>query len=219
MQGTSEDQLAGLQNRETVTRYFSTVDVQATPGTSWTYCPDAYVIAADVLEKVSGRTYETYVQEYIFQALQMNRTWVNPMFPHTEDNVAAYYMDTIGDPIRVPTPKNQIGAPIGMIYSSANDLSAYLMAQMNPNQSVVTAKGLQQMHTSLIDEEPGYGLGWKIKTYQGITVVEHAGSYPGVSGLVAMVPEQQFGIIILANRDQVRLENISHKIMRMHFGK
>ena len=75
------------------------------------------------------------------------------------------------------------------------------------------------MHTPIAKRGNGlsYGLGWKIKQYNGLQVVEHAGGYPGVSCFVSMVPERNFGLTLLCNMDTIKLEKLSDRIINRLF--
>ncbi|SHG51492.1 serine hydrolase domain-containing protein [Ornithinibacillus halophilus] len=215
-----EDILRTIKSREDVTRFFSQIELESTPGKNWKYCTDAYVIATDVLEKVSGLTFENYVNKHIFNVLGMNRTFVNPTFSTDEKNVSSYYMNTINTPIEVAQPENIIGAPMGFIYSTANDLSNYVIDIMDENGQILSKQQYHKLFEPLAKREEGlsYGLGWKLKEFQGLKIVEHAGGYPGVSCFISMVPEHKLGIILLSNMDQITLMNVSNKLIRMMCG-
>jgi hypothetical protein len=44
-----------------------------------------------------------------------------------------------------------------------------------------------------------YGLGWFLSDYQGRLVVQHGGNIDGMSALVAMLPEEKLGLVVLTN--------------------
>jgi hypothetical protein len=46
-----------------------------------------------------------------------------------------------------------------------------------------------------------YGMGWFIYRYKGLRVVEHGGNIDGFSALVYMVPEKEFGLVVLTNQN------------------
>src|SRR5699024_5278274 len=172
-----EETAADMKTREDLTRYFANVELDYVPGEGWTYCRDAYVIAADVLEKVSGLTWEAYVEKHILNPLGMNRTFINPVFDIDENSVAKYYMKAIDQPVSVPVPHNDRGAPVGFIYSTANDMAVYMMKQMRSRRNILSASGWETMHAPVGKRKDGlgYGLGWNIKQRNGRKVVGHAG--------------------------------------------
>lgn len=212
--------VAGLSSREEVTRYFSNVSTVYDVGASWAYCTDAYVIAADVLEKVSGLTWEEYVQQHILTPLGLNDTYVEPtLLDGDQQRYAAYQANFGGQLVNLPVPVNKIGAPVGFIYSTAPDLAKYLTAHMSPENPILSSTGLAQMKQRMAKREQGlsYGLGWKIKDYRGMEVVEHAGGYPGVSSIATMIPQEQFGLVLLSNADSTPVQQMADSILNSIF--
>lgn len=215
-----EEVLLTLQTREEVTKYFSTVDSLYEAGEGWTYCTDAYVIAADVLEKVSGISWEAYVQKHILSPLGLKNTYVDPSFIRGEQNVATYQANFGGHLVDLPVPENRVGAPVGFIYSTANDLASYLIAHMSAEDHFISKSGLDLMKQRMAKREKGlsYGLGWKIKQYHHLNVVEHAGGYPGVSCIATMIPKDQLGLVLLSNSDATPVQNIADSIIDVLYG-
>src|SRR5262249_9101155 len=58
-----------------------------------------------------------------------------------------------------------------------------------------------------------YGLGWFLHDFRGHKVVQHGGNIDGMSALVAMIPEEKLGAVILTNLDGTELtEALAYKI-------
>ncbi|UCZ54918.1 beta-lactamase family protein [Bacillus shivajii] len=208
-----EETLTNLKSREDITKYFSNSDLTYEPGQGWLYCTDSYVILADILEKISGLTWEEYVTENIIKPLNMDNTYINPSTSlQTMNN---YYLYRQSDYIKLPTPNNSLGAPVGFIYSTANDMAKYLIAIMGTEQKVISQSSRSKMFSRIAQREPGlsYGLGWKVKKVRESKVIEHAGGYPGVSSFASMIPAKQFGLVILCNTSDVPLQILSDKII------
>ncbi|WP_197431600.1 serine hydrolase domain-containing protein [Lentibacillus sp. JNUCC-1] len=216
-----EQFLTRFGSREDITRYFAEIDLSYIPGESWAYCTDAYVIAADILEKVSGLSWEAYVATHILNPLDLSRTMVTPSFVAEEENIASYYLKTIDAPIETPLPKNAVGAPMGFMYSTIRDLLIYLQAHMKSDERIMSETSFAEMQTPFAKRKEGlsYGLGWKIMSKDGVKIVSHAGGYPGVSSFAAMIPDYQLGIVLLANTDSLRLETVADKVMNMWLRK
>lgn len=107
-------------------------------------------------------------------------------------------------------------APAGSISSSINDMSHWLMAQLNngsyEGKPVIPARAIAQTrlphsilgngghpfnraHFSL------YGLGWMLEEYSGRKIVSHTGGVNGFVTSVTLVPEEKLGIIVFTNTD------------------
>lgn len=207
--------LSTLCSREAVTKWFANVDLMYSPGESWCYCTDAYVIAAHILEIVSNCTWEEYLQQHILDPLQLTSTYVNPT--HLQNNYAHYYMSIDGEKLKIPQPKNIVGAPSGFIYSTIADLMSYMKEHMGTTENKMMSPALiQQMQKPLAirdEKHLSYGLGWKIRKKGEMTIIEHAGGYPGVSAHLSMIPKEQTGIVFLSNTDHVPLQHLIDRII------
>jgi len=208
-----------LTSREKVTRYFSNLNLKTDPGEQFQYCSDAYMIAADVLEKVSGMTWEEYVTSHIFKPLSLTNTTINLPANLDGKTAAKYYMKGIGTPIQTPTPYNEVGTPVSSIFSTASDLSRYLIAQMTPGE-LLSAESLEKMQSAQVNigEKSGYGYGWQVSEHHGLKAMEQSGSCPGISSALAFIPEKQFGIVFLCNTDMIQLEKLGRRIIRRWFS-
>lgn len=217
---TNIDQIRkALATREDIAKYFADLKLKSKPGDQFYYYSDAYMIAAAVLEEVSGMSWEDYVSTYILMPLGLTETFINLPQELDKKRVAKYYMNGIGEPIETPTPHNVVGAPVGSIYTTAEDLSKYLMAHMAPGQ-FLSQTSLEKMQAEQvkIDEETGYGLGWKLRDFQGMKIVEQTGSYPGISSAVSFIPEEKFGLVLLCNTDMIRLDKLAQRIIKRVFS-
>jgi len=208
-----------LSDREAVSQYFAEYNLNATPGNEFYYYSDAYMIAANVLEKVSGLSWEAYVSKNIFEPLGLKDTYINQPDDIDEKRIAKYYMKGIGDPIQTPTPYNSVGAPVGSIYSTTADLSTFLKAQMTPDVflSEAALKKMQACHIK-INKTAGYGLGWKITELEGLNIISQTGSYPGISSSIAFIPDKNFGLVFLCNTDTIQLDKLAYRIIRRWFS-
>ena len=64
-----------------------------------------------------------------------------------------------------------------------------------------------------------YGLGWFLSDYRGRKLVEHGGAIDGMRALVAMIPEEQLGVVILTNLSGSILSvPLSYRIFDAYLG-
>lgn len=207
-----------LTTRAEVAQYLLTLKRSSSPGEVFHHFNDGYLIAADVLEKVSGKSWEEYVTTHIIEPLGLSSTTVNAPVDTAKEKIATYYMKGIGDSIETPTPYNLTGAPAGSMFTTAADLSTYLIAQMSPGL-LLSESSLKHMQSPevKIDEQVAQGLGWKIRDIEGLKVVEQTGSYPGISSAVTLLPDKKFGLVLLCNTDTIQLNKLALKIIKRFF--
>ncbi|MGR3763024.1 serine hydrolase domain-containing protein [Rossellomorea sp. NS-SX7] len=216
----TEEEINSIRFREDITKWFQKVELEYPAGKGWNYCTDAYVILADLFEKVTGTEWEANLQEKILTPLNMDRTTSDPMIVEEDPNSAKYYMGE--DKIETPFPKNTISAPIGYLYSTANDLAKYIAFHLDEKPDILSSdlKEDMQRPVHLVSEEwrfgsdvRSYGLAWFTDMYKGLGIVEHGGGQMAVRSLMTMVPELNLGVVVLLNYDGTTHHDICDKVI------
>jgi CubicO group peptidase (beta-lactamase class C family) len=201
--------------------------------THWGYTNSAFLTAGEIIPKVTGQTWESFVKNTIFAPLGMTNTVaLSKDFPTAINKTAAH---TIVDSRLTAIPYCQIDAlaPAGAIGSSVNDMSKWVLALLNNgmvgNRQVISAAAVQETrepqdivgsvsHLSGYTDYELYGLGWFVQDYNNHRVVMHDGGVNGFVSSVTLVPEEKLGIIILTNTDQNRLyDALRWEIMDAYF--
>ena len=216
----TEDEIKTIQTREDITKWFKKVELEYPVGMGWNYCTDAYVILADLFEKVTGQNWDKYLAEEILSPLNMKRTTSDSRMVEQDENSARYYLGE--DKIETPFPKNTVSAPIGYLYSTANDLGKYIQFHLNKESKILSLDLKEEMRTpvQLVSEEwqfesvvRSYGLVWFTDVYRGFQIIEHGGGQLAVRSLVSMIPELNLGVVVLLNFDGTIHHDICKKIM------
>ncbi|MGE6753704.1 serine hydrolase domain-containing protein [Rossellomorea sp. NPDC071047] len=217
----TEEEITSINTREDITKWFKKVELEYPPGEGWNYCTDAYVILADLFEKVTGSKWEASLTGDILTPLGMERTTSDSHVVEKNQNSARYYVGE--DKMETPFPINPISAPIGYLYSTANDLANYLTIHLNKDSDVLRSDLIEEMQKPLhlVSEEwraPGcdvrsYGLAWFTDTYRGYKIVEHGGGQMGVRSLMTIAPELNLGVVVLLNFDGTIHHDICDRVM------
>ena len=216
----TEEEIRSVKTREDITKWFQKVELEYPVGKGWNYCTDAYVILADLFEKVTGVKWETQLGDEILSPLNMNRTTTDSNNVEEDQNSAKYYMGK--DKVETPFPKNELSAPIGYLYSTANDLGKYLAFHLTKDSNILRSGLIEEMQNPIhpVNEEwqfgsevRSYGLAWFTDRYRGLRVVEHGGGQMAVRSLMSMVPELNLGVVVLLNFDGTVHHDICDKII------
>ena len=216
----TEEEIRCVQTREDITKWFKKVELEYPVGMGWNYCTDAFVILADLFEKVTGYNWESCLRDKILHPLKMNRTTNDPGIVEKDKNSARYYLGK--DKIETPFPKNTISAPIGYLYSTANDLAKYILFHLNNEANTLHTNLIKEMQKPIHLVGEGwrfesdirsYGLAWFIDKYRGYKIVEHGGGQLAVRSLMTMVPELNLGVVVLLNFDGTIHHDICKKII------
>ncbi|WP_180955213.1 serine hydrolase domain-containing protein [Peribacillus deserti] len=220
--GLTEHELKNIKKREDVTKWFKKVELETEPGKQWEYCTDGYVLLADVFEKITGQTWERHLTEHILTEIGMDRTTADADYTQNDADSSRYFMG----PQRkeTPFPINPIAAPIGFLYSTANNLGKYLAFHLSGKPSVLSMSSVEEMQMPISrvssDWYPAgwkYGLGWFTGTYKNETIIEHGGGQMAVRALISLVPRRKLGIVVLMNTDSSLHRKINRKIMDILF--
>jgi len=193
------------------------------------YCNSAFLTAGQILEKVTGQSWENYVQENILTPLGMTNTYMNTAGIAKRSNVAKPHNNLYGNLTTIPFDDVDNLGPATSMVSNVKDLSKWLMLQLDSgkfegkqiipwqviqrtrdaNTIVGSRKSLAfPMHLRM------YGLGVFMTDYAGRQVYWHTGGAFGHVTNVCFVPEEKLGITILTNNDnQSFFEAVRYQIL------
>ena len=182
----------------------------------WGYTNAAFAVAGEVIQKASGRTWGEYITERILRPLGMDQSLALSAGIEKSPNRASAHTVTGGQCYRIPYGRIDNMAPAGSISASVNDLSKWVMAQLDKGmldgKEIIPASAIRstrQPHSIL--GEGGtlfnrghfelYGLGWFLQEYEARQIVSHTGGVNGFVTSVTLVPEEKLGIVVLTNTD------------------
>lgn len=168
------------------------------PGTKYAYRNTGYCFAGYIIERVTGKSYWTYLEETIFKPLKMNSSQPRDPWRIIKNRVAGY--DIVEGKIQNrATHLTDINAA-GAIASTVLDLIKWNEA-VDKNK-IISAQSQQLMWTpnKLKDgKATRYGLGWIITEYRGAKLLTHGGSTSGFSAVIQKYVDSGVTIIVLTN--------------------
>jgi len=173
-------------------------------GTEWKYSSVGYALLGEVIAAVSGEPWARYVERHILGPLGMAKTEAAPL-PDEPRLAPGYVRPTPGEPY-APAPRVDHGAvsPAASIASTIEDMGRYLAFHMGGGGSVLSGKGLREMHRPqwlLDDWQTAWGLGVRVRRVDGRVRVGHPGNTPGFAALIEFIPELKLGVAVLTNAD------------------
>jgi len=187
--------------------------------TKYDYDNLLYIVAGEIVARTSGMSWADFVQSRIFAPLGMNNSVTSNSRLQKNANLALPH-DSEGEEIKqLATYDNELVGAAGGIYASVDDLSKWMMMQLNSGKygedlssELFSERQQNEMwkpHTSLgFTTKPNprtqthfaaYGLGWVIMDKQGKVVISHTGGLPGMLSKTILVPELNLGIVVLTN--------------------
>ncbi|MFW6078975.1 MAG: serine hydrolase, partial [Gemmatimonadota bacterium] len=176
-----------------------------------------YLAAGRIVARVSGMSWDEYIERRIFDPLGMDASSTSVDALAGLSNVARPHAE-IDDEVR-PIEYRDIDniAPAGSINSNAIDMAKWVRVQLADgrfeDETLLSGAVMAEMrkpHTIIEDDPymerfmPGahfrlYGLGWFLADYRDRMVVMHGGNIDGMSALVATIPEEDLGVVVLTN--------------------
>jgi CubicO group peptidase (beta-lactamase class C family) len=185
--------------------------------TKYDYDNLLYIVAGEIVQRISGMSWSEFVEHRIMKPLQMKASAGSFKRIQNTNNIALPHSSEYGDLEIVDAYTNPLMDAAGGIYSSVNDLSKWLMMHLNKgkygeDQELFSVKNQNYMwkaHTMLNFSARGggkyknhykaYGLGWVIEDYNGYTIISHTGGLPGMLSKTVLIPELNVGIAVLTN--------------------
>ena len=165
---------------------------------------------------VVGSSWEAFIQERIFDVLEMSASNISPEAYLASTDHATGYKESKGEVTSLPYRDFVNTAPAGSINSNLEDMLSWLHLHLHGGKHkgkvFVSETNLTEMHTpQMLVRTSGlykklfgtpintYGLGWHIQPYRGYTLIHHGGNIDGFSTFFSFIPEANLGSVILTN--------------------
>lgn len=172
-----------------------------------------YMAAGYVAGRVASTTWEHLTERRILKPLGMASTRLRFIDFLSSPEAAMPYFGTLNGRVHIsPRNTNEIG-PAASIYSDISDMIRYLRFHIDKGehggQRLLSQARSLEMQTPQIMvrggsryEELGathYGMGFYISSYRGRKHVYHSGFMDGFGGLLAFLPDEKAGVVVLTN--------------------
>jgi CubicO group peptidase (beta-lactamase class C family) len=176
-----------------------------------------FIAAGEVLRAVSGMGWHDFVEERFFAPLGMTRSVTSTNDLPLRDNVATPHKNERGAVLPLEWYNWDAMGAAGGIISSVHDMARWLIAQLDEgavgdvrlfgeeaqremwrvHNPFAVSPGYRERYPST--HFRGYGLGWSLADYRGRMIASHGGGYDGMYSQVALVPEEELGVVVLTN--------------------
>lgn len=199
--------ITGALTREEVIRVAAQAKPTAKLREKFQYQNVMYSAAGEAAAAALGSSWERLVRERIFKPLGMKSSVLSvPEMQRTRDFAFGYDYDAAtGETRRLPTRDFPAVAAAGAVNSNARDMARWLRLVLGGGEfegrRLVSQKSFAEMvrPQQKIGGSLSYGLGWFLRDWRGHRVVEHGGNIDGFNALVALMPDQRLGFVMLSN--------------------
>ena len=199
---------------------FKDRDLLFEPGTQYSYTTYGYTVLGAIIEKVSGMTFEQYMQKNIWDKAEMTNTGVEK-FGVKMNNKSALYSRNNGKGKAKIAKENNLSnrIPAGGFYTTLGDMLKFGNAVLNNIFVKESTLNLMRQHHSLEKENNAYGFGWFLyatKPNEG-NIIGHPGGQTGNTSFLFIVPSKKAVSVILANtsRAQSSIDPIANELLNL----
>lgn len=188
-----------------------------------------YVVAGELVAKVSGQSWESFIRDRVFRAAGMDSSvsdederFANPNRAHPHARIDGPVRGA-GTQEVLPEREGlgQTAAPAGGLSSSANDLARWLQVQLAQGalpdggrlyseaaaremwtpQVLIPIRAYPEPISEMTPQFSSYALGWNVQDYRGVKTVQHGGAVFGVLTMVVLVPDRDIGFALQMNSE------------------
>lgn len=174
------------------------------PEVRWKYSNLAYTIAGMVIEAVSGQSWADYLQEHIFDPLEMGSSSVDIDTDGLATGYTARQLDGSRDVYPFVDARG-MAAATGLT-STVEDMAKFVSAQFREgargDARILSTGSLREMHRIRMLESTwtrGQGIGFSVSRVDGKVFVGHGGGYPGYTTQTQIQLDEEIGVIALTN--------------------
>ncbi len=188
-------------------------ELNFTPGDEYLYSNSGYWLLGQIVEKASNFTLAEFAKKNIFDVLEMNDThFHNNHNQIVKNRASGYRPDRKGGYFIYNTKLNMIGD--GGVFTNVNDLAKWDAAFYN-SKSFNQGFWKQMTENGILNNgnKIPYANGLNTKTYKGLKVISHSGSFVGYKAELIRLPEAQFSVVVLANRTDSDPTQMAYKIV------
>ncbi|PWE16444.1 hypothetical protein DDZ18_13585 [Marinicauda salina] len=197
--------------RPSANEVFQLVDAFATyDEAEFRYQNTGYVIYDAALQRALGVDFRDIVQSEVLDPLGMGETYLRSSEIPAADLAIGHEIGLEGWNTVAPKTDPIMHAAGGM-FLSANDMATWLEAQLNEGriggEQRIPASAIETSQTAIVAQSRrlgplsrhSYAWGWNVGEYDGETLFEHGGGFPGARAWATFMPEEDLGVGVLTN--------------------
>lgn len=179
-----------------------------------------YIILGEVIQAVTGESYEKYIEENIFIPLEMKKSYTSSG-KAKKYGLSSGYRSFFGLMLPMKQGEHTASVPAGYLISSSEDMAHYLIAEMNDGiykgNAILSKNGMEETHSPISDVKNimgvikftgSYGMGWFIDNKNNLL---HGGDVENFHSYIEIVKSQDIGIVMLFNSNDYIETLISKK--------
>jgi CubicO group peptidase (beta-lactamase class C family) len=199
--------------RERLFDHLKNAPLDFPPGEKFSYSNTGYALLGRTIEKITGKKYEDFLRERIFEPLQMQDTGFDSRKLVLKNRAVGYSMEREQYIHPMYIDMSQVDAA-GSMYSTVGDLLKWDNALYTDR--ILPAASWERMWTPVKND---YGYGWVRLTVFGRTLITHGGGLPGYSTTTWRFPKERVFVAVLANLEGSAVGKIARDLSAILLGE
>ncbi len=185
----------------------------------------AYEVLGDLVAKVSGMSFEKYVDENILKPLRMTSSTLLLKEAAPATLAVGHTRAKDGTLIQIAHyPYNRSHTPSSNLHSTAKDMVRWIQVNLNRGEldghRILKASTYDVMwKPTEASQKDRVGISWFLRSYKGQQIVMHGGQDDGFLTTIVLLPARKTGVVVLANTDSARLGEIERKALQVALGE
>ncbi len=191
-------------------------ELQNTPGDRYSYNNTGYALLTMVVEEVTGKKFPVWMEENVFQPLDMNDTYIRT---HPGDIIPGSAQGySVGEDLVRAIPDIYASMGPGGIYTTVGDLEKWIKNFYMPlpgHQAII-----RKMQTPFLlnnSSSTSYGYGLIMGELNGLEMVQHGGADVAHRSMVMMFPEVQ-GAVVTQSNNNTFPNQVANKVAEVFFA-
>jgi len=199
--------------------FFQNQPMRFAPGTRYEYSNSNYTLLGYIIEKITGKTYQQYLEANFFQPLGMTSSFYGNDTMIIKNRATGY---TKGEKQIENSTAISMTQPFaaGSILSTVEDLFKWQQAvQLYKLVKKETLEKAFTRYTLANGKETSYGYGWRFGFIQQSPSIGHGGLISGFKTMALYLPKEDVYVVVLSNCDCSSPENVTAKLAAVAIGK
>ncbi|CCF15399.1 cyclic peptide transporter family protein [Brevibacillus laterosporus GI-9] len=198
------------------------IELDTKPGDHFQYATINYDVLGLIIEKVTRKSFETYMKENILQPLELNNTYLFSSSNASSQKADGYKLSFFS-PAKYEAPPYKGNTPAGYFITTTEDVAKWLKIQLETSSTSTFDKQLiKKSHIASSMADPlsdgsTYSNGWFISKKDGGKIF-HGGNNPNYSSYILLKPDEKLGIAILTNTNSAYTELIGQGLEKILHG-
>ena len=198
---------------ESYVRSISDRKLISPPGTKQKYSNMSFEVLGDVVAKVSGMSFENYVEQNILKPVGMTDSRL--MYTQADQAllVKPHVRKKGATQVFPIFPYNRKHGPSSTLISNAADMSRWMLVNLNRGElngaRILKDATYDLMWTSNDPAFPKIGKSWFLGEHRGCKTVAHGGSDIGFTCQLILLPEKKFGVAVLTNLNNAPVSKLA----------